>query len=78
MQRVERIETVCRRHNVDLPAAALQFPLGHPSVTAVIPGAFNAKQVERNLAHFHQPIPAEFWAELKAEKLIRWDVPTPD
>jgi D-threo-aldose 1-dehydrogenase len=78
MQRVERIEAVCRRHNVDLPAAALQFPLGHSSVAAVIPGALNAKQVERNLAHFHQPIPAEFWAELKAEKLIRRDVPTPD
>ncbi len=77
MQRVGRIEAICRRHNVDLPAAALQFPLGHPSVAAVIPGALSAKQVEQNLAHFRQPIPAEFWAELKAEKLLRWDVPTP-
>ena len=77
MQRVVQIEAVCRRHNVDLPAAALQFPLGHPSVAAVIPGAFSATQVERNLAHFCQPIPAEFWAELKAEKLIRSDAPVP-
>ena len=71
IQRVGRIEAICRRHNVELPAAALQFPLGHPSVAAVIPGALSAKQVERNLAHFRQPIPAELWAELKAEKLIR-------
>ena len=77
MQRVVRIEAVCRRHNVDLPAAALQFPLGHPSVAAVIPVALNATQVEQNLANFRQPIPAEFWAELQAEKLIRGDAPTP-
>ena len=77
MQRVGRIEAICRRHNVGLPAAALQFPLSHPSVAAVIPGALSAKQVERNLAYFRKPIPAKFWAELKAEKLIRWDVPTP-
>ena len=77
MQRVVRIEAVCRRHNVDLPAAALQFPLGHPSVAAVIPGALNGTQVERNLAHFRQPIPAAFWTELKAEKLIRVDAPVP-
>ena len=77
MQRVVRIEAVCRRHNVDLPAAALQFPLGHPSVAAVIPGALNATQVERNLAHFRQPIPAAFWTELKAKKLIRVGAPVP-
>ncbi len=36
---VGRIEAVCERHGVPLAAAALQFPLGHPSVAAVIPGA---------------------------------------
>ena len=41
MHRVSRIEAVCRRHGVPLPAAALQFPLGHPAVAAVIPGAFS-------------------------------------
>ena len=41
-----RIEAVCARHEVPLPAAAMQFPLGHPAVAAVIPGAFNADQVQ--------------------------------
>ena len=77
MQRVSRIEAVCRRHGVALPAAALQFPLGHPSVAAVIPGALSAAQVSSNLAHFRQAIPADFWAALKDENLIRPDAPTP-
>jgi len=77
MRRVSRIETVCARHNVPLPAAALQFPLGHPSVAAVIPGAFNQEQVAANLANVRHPIPPPFWEELKAEKLIHADAPTP-
>jgi D-threo-aldose 1-dehydrogenase len=31
MQRVIRIKALCRRHNVDLAAAALRFSLGHPT-----------------------------------------------
>ena len=77
MQRVARIEAVCARHNVPLPAAALQFPLGHPSVAAVIPGAFNQAQAAANLANVRYPIPPAFWDELKAEKLIRADAPPP-
>jgi D-threo-aldose 1-dehydrogenase len=77
MQRVARIEAVCRRHNVPLPAAALQFPLGHPAVAAVIPGAFSPAQVAANIEAVRHPIPADCWAELKREKLIRADAPTP-
>jgi D-threo-aldose 1-dehydrogenase len=64
LDRVERIERVCRRHNVPLAAAALQFPLGHPIVASIIPGAISVKQVEQNLAAFRHPIPADLWAEL--------------
>ena len=77
MQRVSRIEAVCQRYGVALPAAALQFPLGHPSVAAVIPGALSSAQVSSNLAHFRQAIPADFWTTLKEEDLIRPDAPTP-
>ncbi len=77
LERVAKMEAVCRRHNVPLAAAALQFPLGHPIVASVIPGAITATQVERNLAAFRHPIPTDLWAELKHEKLIRPDAPTP-
>lgn len=77
MDRVRRIEAVCARHGVPLSAAALQFPLGHPSVAAVIPGAFHPDQVTRNVAAFGHPIPADLWAELKHEGLLRADAPVP-
>ena len=77
LERVRRIEAVCARHDVPLAAAALQFPLGHPSVAAVIPGAFHPDQVRRNLASFDHPIPGELWAELKHEGLLRSDAPVP-
>jgi D-threo-aldose 1-dehydrogenase len=77
MAKVQRIEAVCARHNVPLSAAALQFPLGHPSVASVIPGALHPDHVTRNLAAFRHAIPADFWAELKHEGLLRPDAPVP-
>ena len=72
-----KIEAVCKRWNVPLAAAALHFPLGHPIVASIIPGAISTKQVEQNLAAFRHKIPADLWAELKHGKLIRADAPTP-
>jgi D-threo-aldose 1-dehydrogenase len=77
IEKVARIEAVCERHGVPLPAAALQFVLGHPSVATVIPGARSAAHVERNVANFRHPIPADLWAELKHEGLLREDAPVP-
>ena len=77
LAKVARIEAVCRRHGVPLAAAALQFPLGHASVASVIPGAISAREVGQNIAAFRHPIPADLWAELKQEKLIRADAPVP-
>ena len=37
------------------PAAALQFPLGHPIVASIIPGAISRAQVEKNLTAFRHP-----------------------
>jgi D-threo-aldose 1-dehydrogenase len=77
MERVRNIQAVCERHNTPLIAAALQFVFGHHLVANVIPGAYNAEQVTSNLAHMRREIPADLWAELKHEKLLREDAPTP-
>ncbi len=77
LAKVARMEAVCRRHGVPLPAAALQFPLGHPLVASVIPGAIAPQHVTRNVAAFRHDIPADLWAELKQEGLLRADAPTP-
>jgi D-threo-aldose 1-dehydrogenase len=76
LDRVRRIEAVCQRHGVSLQAAALQFPLCHPAVASVIPGARSVEEVTHNLALLSEPIPAEFWAELKAEGLLDERAPT--
>jgi D-threo-aldose 1-dehydrogenase len=75
--RVAKIEAVCARHGVPLAAAALQFPLGHPIVASVIPGAISRGQVAMNLDAFRHTIPPDLWAELRHEKLIRVDAPAP-
>jgi D-threo-aldose 1-dehydrogenase len=75
--KVAKIEAVCKRYNVPLAAAALQFPLGHPIVASVIPGAISARQVELNLAAFIHRIPSDLWAELRQDKLIHPDAPLP-
>jgi D-threo-aldose 1-dehydrogenase len=77
LQKTRRIQEVCERHGVPLPAAALQFPLGHPSVASVIPGASSPAQQARNVDAFRHPIPADLWAELKHLGLLRDDAPVP-
>ena len=77
LDRVRRIEAVCARHAVPLPAAALQFPLGHPSVAAIIPGAINRAEITGNLDLFRREIPTALWAELRHEKLLHPEAPVP-
>jgi len=77
LDRVTRIEAVCHRHAVPLPAAALQFPYGHSAVATVIPGARTSAEVGQNLAWLRMPIPADLWLELKSEGLMRADAPFP-
>ncbi len=77
VERVRRIEAVCARHGVALQAAALQFPLAHPAMRAVVPGATKPAEVRQNVAWMNAPIPAAFWQELRSESLIRPEAPVP-
>jgi D-threo-aldose 1-dehydrogenase len=70
------MEAICLRHGVPLAAAALQFPLLHPAVVSVIPGAVSPDQVRANAANAALPIPPQLWADLKAAGLIDPDAPT--
>ena len=78
LDRVRRIEEVCARHGVPLPAAALQFPLGHPAVVSVIPGARSVAELEQNLSYMRWRIPAALWSDLKSEDLIESAAPSPN
>ncbi len=76
--KVRRLEAVCKSHGVKLTAAALRFPLAHPAVVSIIPGAACASEVTDNLAAFHEKIPAAFWSDLKTLNLIDSDAPVPN
>ena len=78
LQRVRNLNDVCAAHNTPLIAAALQFPLGHPAVRSVIPGASNPAEVRQNVEIFETPIPSALWSDLKSQGLIRQDAPLPE
>jgi D-threo-aldose 1-dehydrogenase len=75
--RARSIDAVCRRYDVPLKAAALQFPFGHSQVKTIIPGTRSPVRLMENQRMMSHPIPADLWKELKAESLIREDAPTP-
>jgi D-threo-aldose 1-dehydrogenase len=70
LARVGRIEQICREFRVELPAAALQYPLREESVCTVVVGAAAAGQVGENLRRLRSAIPDGLWQRLAAEGLV--------
>lgn len=77
MAKVAGIEAVCAQHGVKLVEAALRFPLVHPSIVTVIPGAISPDQIALNSRILAAKIPASLWADLKSKGFIRADAPVP-
>lgn len=77
IERARALKTVCERNGVDLKAAAIQFVVAHPAVATVIPGATTLAELEQNLQMAQAPIPSALWEDLRSEKLIHPDAPTP-
>ncbi|SRR2546426_56245 len=77
LEKARGLQAVALRYNVSLKAAASQFALAHPVVTTIIPGTRVPERVDENLNVLREKIPAEFWTELRAKKLIRPDAPIP-
>jgi D-threo-aldose 1-dehydrogenase len=75
--RVKAIAAICDSHKVPLPAAALQFPLAHKAVAAIIPGPRNAAEFTQNLDLLRYKIPASLWSDLRQAGLLHPDAPVP-
>lgn len=60
------IAQVCAAHGVELPDAALQFPLRDPAVVCVVIGVRDGEQVDQSLARAARPIPDAVWREIDA------------
>ncbi|MDX3076281.1 aldo/keto reductase [Streptomyces sp. MI02-7b] len=70
VERAARIAAVCERHGVELPAAALQYPLRHPAVVSVVTGMRTEEHVRSNAARYRAEIPAALWEELHVTGLV--------
>jgi D-threo-aldose 1-dehydrogenase len=77
IERVARLEAVCREYDVPLAAAALQFPYAHPAVATVLTGARSVEELRENVASFERPIPAELWTALRDKGLLDPRAPVP-
>ena len=70
VERTRLLKSACAAHGVALEAAALHYPLRHPAVVSVIPGAQSVSEVTANLRHFANPPPEVLWTSLAADGLI--------
>lgn len=77
IEKLHRIEAVCRRHDVPVKAAALRFAASHPAVTTVLTGARSPAEVSENVAMFRHPVPDALWQDLRSEGLIEPAAPLP-
>lgn len=76
-EKLNALQRVADDHAVDLRTAALQFAAAPDEVSGVIPGAHTVKQAIQNAESFKTKISADFWEELKHEKLIAANAPVP-
>lgn len=73
VERAHRIADVCEAHGVDLPTAAIAFPLQLPGVVARAVSASNAAQAAQTAARAATAVPDALWRELSEVGLV--DVP---
>ena len=77
IRRAREISLACSQFAVDVKAAALQFCLAGPAVSAVLTGARTPAEISENSRLARQDIAPELWQELRARGLLRPDAPVP-
>src|SRR3712207_5229765 len=64
-QAAEAMEAACRRYDVPLAAAALQFSLRSPVIDSTVVGVSSPQRIDQTLQLAAVEIPDELWAELE-------------
>ena len=77
IERVQKLEAVCKRHGVRLIDAALRFPLAHPAIVSILVGAKHPREARAAPELLTASIPPALWDDLKTEGLVRADAPVP-
>ena len=58
------IEFACKKYNVEMGAAALQFSMKDERVTSTLCGVTSVQSIEKNLSWAETSIPEKFWDEV--------------
>ncbi|WP_382304870.1 aldo/keto reductase [Herbiconiux sp. UC225_62] len=69
----ERVADICRRHDVPLAAAALNFSLRDPRIDRTIVGMRTIGDLAATIELAETPVPAAVWAELESVPLATAD-----
>lgn len=75
VERARELEDICRRFDVPLPAAALQFSLRDRRIISTIVGISEPGRLEQTLEYAAYPIPEELWEALDG---VQPDTEDPD
>lgn len=77
IERAKAISEICTKYGVEMPAAAVHFPYGHPAVQCVLVGMSKLKAVRQNMGWYQTQIPGDLWRALKRAGLLAEEAPTP-
>ncbi|HEY1987595.1 MAG TPA: aldo/keto reductase [Terracidiphilus sp.] len=77
LEKRNKLREVASNHGVDLRTAALQFSAAPDIAAALVVGASSEQQILADYTSMQTKIPADFWAELKAQNLIEQNAPVP-
>jgi D-threo-aldose 1-dehydrogenase len=77
LEKRKKLREVAANHGVDLRTAALQFSASPDVAAALVVGASSEQQILADYTSMQTNVPAEFWSELKAQKLIEQNAPIP-
>jgi D-threo-aldose 1-dehydrogenase len=77
VDRATRLREACAELGVPIKAAAVQFALAHPAVVSLIAGVRTIEHLDDYPDLMRTPIPASFWDELRARRLIPESAPVP-
>jgi D-threo-aldose 1-dehydrogenase len=77
LEKRRRLREAADNYGVDLRTAALQFSAAPDVAAALVVGCRSEQQILADYTSMQTKIPAEFWAELKAQNLIEQNAPVP-
>ena len=64
LEQARAMDAVCRRYDVPLGAAALQFSMRDPRITSTIVGMTKPERIQQTVEWASYPIPDQLWADI--------------